>query len=75
MLPEVAVDGELKHSYNGEEFKALCEPHIAYNVPFCVLIDDEELVANSQKKDIELSIRLEGGGRESVLGITHIYYA
>jgi hypothetical protein len=71
---EVAVDGELSHTYTGDEFKNLTEPHIAYNVPFTVLLDDEELVKNG-KRDIEVSLRIVGGGRESVLGITHIYYA
>jgi hypothetical protein len=39
-----------------------------------VLLDDEELVKNG-KRDMEVSLRIVGGGRESVLGITHIYYA
>jgi hypothetical protein len=72
---ELAVDGEIRHSYTGDEFKALCEPHIAYNVPFCVLLNDEEMAKNNQKKDMEVSVRIVGGGRESVLGITHVYYA
>lgn len=72
---EVAVDGEIKNSYTGDEFKALCEPQIAYNVPFCVLLDDEEMAKKNQKKDMEVSVRIVGGGRESVLAITHVYYA
>lgn len=72
---EIAVDGALRNSYTGDEFKALCEPHIAYNVPFCVLLDDDEIAKKNEKKDMEISIRIMGGGRDSVLGITHIYYA
>ena len=53
----------------------MCEPQIAYNVPFCVVMNDEEMAKANKKVDMEVSIRIEGGGRESVLGISHVYYA
>jgi hypothetical protein len=74
-LLTVAVDGVTTLLLNADEFKAKIEPQIAYNVPFIVLIDDEEMAQKNKRVDIEVSIRIEGGGRESVLGITHVYYA
>eukprot|EP00956_Cyclotella_meneghiniana_P000140 scaffold217_cov64-Cyclotella_meneghiniana.AAC.1 len=65
MIIEVAIDGVTTHSYNATELKELCEPHAAYNAPLCVLLDDEEMAKKNEKKDVKLSFRIIGGGRES----------
>ena len=68
---KVALNGFIKKTFDVTEFKAVCEPHLAYNIPFCVLLDDNEL----GRKDATLSVRIIGGENQYVLGITHIYYA
>jgi hypothetical protein len=73
-MESVAVNGEVQVSLTGDELIERC-PHIAYNVPFCVLIDDEEMAKKNEVKDIDVSIRIIGGGRESILAITHVYFA
>ncbi|KAL3793748.1 hypothetical protein HJC23_013310 [Cyclotella cryptica] len=72
---EVALNGVLQYSLNNTEFPLKCQPELVYNVPFCVLIDDEQIAKANKKMDIEVSLRIVGGGRESVLAITHVYYA
>ena len=61
----------IKKSFNVTEFKAVGEPHLAYNIPFCVLLDENGLGVKVAK----LSIRILGAENQYMLGIIHIYYA
>ena len=72
---EVAVNGVIQYRVDEEGFKAKCDGEISYNVQICVLVDDLQLASTNENQDMEVAIRVAGGGREAVLGISHVYYA
>lgn len=71
---EVAVNGVVIKSLNETEYNDSCiQP--GYNLVICTLWDDEERARKNEKEDVEFAFRMAGGGREGVMGITHVYYA
>jgi len=74
---EVAVNGEVLYKVDEEGLKARCSPkgEIAYNVSVCKFVDNPELASNNNNNNMEVAIRVTGSGRESVLAISHVYYA
>jgi hypothetical protein len=71
---EVAVNGVVIKSLNETEYNDICiQP--GYNLVICTLWDDEERARKNEKEDVEFAFRMAGGGREGVMGITHVYYA
>ncbi len=72
------MNGEILYKVDEEGFKAKCAPkaEMAYNVVVCIFVDNPELVSkNNENNNMEVAIRVTGSGRESVLAISHVYYA
>ena len=68
------VKGVVIKSLNETEYNDICiQP--GYNLVICTLWDDEERARKNEKEDVEFAFRMAGGGREGVMGITHVYYA
>jgi len=69
------VNGVLQHSWNLTQYRERCF-NAAYNNYICVLWNDEERALKKEQEDVEFAVRMaEEGGRQAVMGITHVYYA
>jgi hypothetical protein len=68
---EYAVDGKItsldKHQFLEKK------KQIQRVVETITLLDDPNFT--KEAKDVELAIRLKGGGRDVVFGLSHVYYA
>lgn len=79
-LFEIAIDGEIKASWNSAQFEE--QRHsVAYNFDMFVLLDDESMAERFKDKDkdvgetVEVAIRLSGVNRDVTFGVSHIYWA